>query len=72
MKDKTQQQLEDMVEEASDMLGKCSNQLAETLTVLQCLTEQADEDCPQEYRSRHFLDAIHDSHVLLTARGIMK
>ncbi len=54
------------------MLGKCSNQLAETLTVLQYLTEQADEDCPQEYRSRHFLDAIHDSHVLLTARGIMK
>jgi hypothetical protein len=30
------------------------------LAALEYLAEQADEDCPAEYRSRHFVDALED------------
>ena len=31
------------------------------LTSLASLTQQADEDCPNEYRSHHFVDALEDA-----------
>lgn len=35
------------------------------ISILQNLTEQSDEDCPQEYRSRHFKDALEDAKYIL-------
>jgi hypothetical protein len=31
------------------------------------LAEQANEDCPSEYRSRHFFAALHEAFELLNA-----
>lgn len=37
----------------------------ELLEALKCLAEQADEDCPAEYRSRHFVDALEQAHTVI-------
>lgn len=33
------------------------------------ITEQADQDCPSEYRTKHFRAAIQDSVALLKKIG---
>jgi hypothetical protein len=35
------------------------------LEALRCLAEQADEDCPAEYRTRHFTDALEQAHATI-------
>ena len=35
------------------------------LEALKELTEQADEDCPAEYRSRHFSDALEQANAVI-------
>jgi hypothetical protein len=35
------------------------------LTALRELAEQADEDCPAEYRSRHFSDAVEQANTVI-------
>ena len=35
------------------------------LEALQTLAEQADEDCPAEYRTRHFADALQQAHAVI-------
>jgi hypothetical protein len=43
------------------------------LETLEYLANQADEDCPQEYRSRHFIDALDTARTIVvkarTAHG---
>lgn len=39
-----------------------AHQLREALVNL---VEQVDEDCPQEYRTRHLIEAIEDARYLL-------
>jgi hypothetical protein len=40
----------------------------ELLEALVYLVEQADEDCPLENRSRHFIDALENARSAITAR----
>lgn len=40
------------------------------LTALTELAEQADEDCPAEYRTRHFTDALEQAHVAIAEATI--
>ncbi len=35
------------------------------LEALQSLADQADEDCPAEYRSRHFIDALDHARDII-------
>lgn len=35
---------------------------------LSYLLEQVDEDCPQEYRTKHLLEAMEDAKELLDER----
>jgi hypothetical protein len=35
------------------------------LAALRTLAQQADEDCPAEYRTRHFTDAIEQAHTAI-------
>ncbi len=35
------------------------------LTALESLADQADEDCPEEHRSRHFKDALEDARATI-------
>jgi hypothetical protein len=35
------------------------------LEALKALAEQADQDCPTEYRSRHFSDALEQASALI-------
>jgi hypothetical protein len=35
------------------------------LNALQFLAEQADEDCPAQYRTRHFADALEQAHAVI-------
>lgn len=38
---------------------------AKLLDALQTLAEQADEDLPHEYRTRHFESALQDAYDLI-------
>jgi len=46
----------------SDRLRKAAPELLEAL---QTLAEQAEEDCPAEYRTRHFVDALEQAHAVI-------
>ena len=46
----------------SERLRKTASEL---LDALQTLAEQADQDCPAEYRTRHFVDALEQAHVVI-------
>ena len=35
------------------------------LDALNALAEQADQDCPAEYRSRHFSDALEQANIVI-------
>jgi hypothetical protein len=35
------------------------------LAALKVLADQADEDCPTEYRSRHFTDALETARIII-------
>jgi hypothetical protein len=37
----------------------------ELLEALQTLAEQADEDCPAQYRTRHFAEALQQAHTVI-------
>ena len=37
----------------------------ELVNALASLAEQADQDCPAEYRSRHFKTALEDAFALV-------
>lgn len=36
-------------------------QITELLAILENLAQQADEDCPQEYRTEHLKTALEDA-----------
>jgi hypothetical protein len=38
----------------------------ELLEALQTLAEQADEDCPAQYRSRHFAEALETAYAIIS------
>ena len=38
---------------------------AELQDVLQTFAEQADQDCPAEYRTRHFAEALEQAHATI-------
>ena len=38
----------------------------ELLQALQTLAEQADEDCPAHYRSRHFAEALETAYAIIS------
>ena len=38
----------------------------ELLEALQTLAEQADEDCPAQYRSRHFAEALESAYAIIS------
>ena len=40
------------------------------LAALKALAEQADEDCPAEYRTRHFTDALEQAHAAIAEATI--
>jgi hypothetical protein len=44
--------------------------LAKALELLDELFQQADEDCPQENRSRHFVDTLEETEDFLVEQGI--
>ena len=37
----------------------------DVLQALESLADQADEDCPAEYRSRHFIEALADARDII-------
>jgi len=48
----------------SERLRKAASELLEAL---QTLAEQTDEDCPAEYRTRHFTDALEHARAVIAA-----
>ena len=40
------------------------------LEILDALFEQADADCPPEYRTEHFRNALHDAEDALCKYGL--
>ena len=42
------------------------------LTILNELFENADEDCPSEYRTKHFKSAMSDADNILIKHNIRK
>jgi len=47
-----------------------SDEKKEALDALHDLFEQCQEDCPQEYRSRHLVDALEEAEELLVREGL--
>jgi hypothetical protein len=48
-----------------DSIDKPSKEIKNILNVLHDLFEQADEDCPSEYRSEHLRTALSEAEDLL-------
>jgi len=46
--------------------------LDKALDLLNELFQQADEDCPQENRSRHFVDTFEETEEFLVEMGLRK
>jgi hypothetical protein len=46
--------------------------LQKALELLDELFQQADEDCPQENRSRHFVDTFEEAEEFLVEMGVRK
>ena len=46
--------------------------LDKALELLNELFQQADEDCPQENRSRHFVDTFEETEEFLVEMGLRK
>lgn len=44
---------------------KAEEIIDELLSALSSLADQADEDCPAEYRSKHFRLALEEAYILL-------
>jgi len=50
-------------------LAKQNTQLADHLAAMCC---QADEDCPSEYRTKHFRSTMDDAYDYLKEIGYLK
>ena len=56
---------EKKLEDASEWVTVRKKCLIELLETLEEITIQADQDCPEEHRSRHFKEALKDAIEVL-------